>query len=41
MEYITVVQGKDDGDFEIQESRCIKTEQEATYLLSKDFSREA
>lgn len=35
LEYIIVVQGKDDGDFKIQKRRGIKIEQETAYLLSK------
>lgn len=41
LEYTIVIQRKDDCDFQIQKSRGIKIEQEAVYLLSKDFPSEA
>lgn len=41
LEYTIVIQRKDDRDFQIQKSGGIKIEQEAVYLLSKDFPSEA
>lgn len=40
-EYTIAIQGKDDCDFQIQKSWGTKIEQEAVYLLSKDFPSEA
>lgn len=41
LEYGIVIQGKDDYAFQIQKSWGTKIEQEAIYLLSKDFPSEA
>lgn len=41
LEHTIVIQGTDDCDFQIQKSWGTKIEQEAVYLLSKDFPSEA
>lgn len=40
-EYAIVLQANDDGDFKIQESESIKTEQERVYWQSNNLPSEA